>query len=255
MTEEKKSNPNGYKLSRDWFEFVLDNPDKVSGNHTALYFWIVEINNRCGWREKFSITVKECMDGMSCKHRNTYSKCFKDLIEWGFITVVVPAVNQYQCNVIALTKNVQACKQASDRHVSKQVTGTDTSNNAGTDTILKHLNHQNDKNLKPETISGKKVFSAPDSIDVLSFLMRKNEKNEEKLSSEVLKRESEKFVDFYSSKNWLVGKNKMVSWESAASGWLNRCIEKEKEKKLINAPKKTRIIGNQIDGRDDFGEL
>lgn len=33
---------------------------------------------------------------------------------------------------------------------------------------------------------------------------------------------AEAFVDFYESKNWMVGKNKMVSWKSAARGWLRR---------------------------------
>ena len=29
----------------------------------------------------------------------------------------------------------------------------------------------------------------------------------------------QRFVDFYNSKNWMVGKNKMTSWHSAVSGW------------------------------------
>lgn len=30
------------------------------------------------------------------------------------------------------------------------------------------------------------------------------------------------FLNFYESKGWLVGKNKMVSWKSAFSGWMSR---------------------------------
>ena len=30
------------------------------------------------------------------------------------------------------------------------------------------------------------------------------------------------FVSFYASKNWFVGKNKMVSWHEAAAGWNSR---------------------------------
>lgn len=30
------------------------------------------------------------------------------------------------------------------------------------------------------------------------------------------------FIDFYESKNWYVGKNKMAKWKSAVSGWIRR---------------------------------
>jgi len=36
------------------------------------------------------------------------------------------------------------------------------------------------------------------------------------------KTEAQKFFDFYESKNWMVGKNKMANWKSAAAGWVNR---------------------------------
>ncbi len=38
---------------------------------------------------------------------------------------------------------------------------------------------------------------------------------------------SEGFIDFYDSKNWMVGKNKMSKWKSALSGWIRRKGGKE----------------------------
>lgn len=38
--------------------------------------------------------------------------------------------------------------------------------------------------------------------------------------------ESTKFVDFYASKGWLVGKNKMKDWKAAARGWMSRNSDK-----------------------------
>lgn len=125
------SDINSYKLSREWFDFVLDNPDRVTGNHTALYMWIIEINNRCQWREKFNVTSKECMDGMSAKSRSTYSKCFQDLIEWGFVIIVVKSQNQHQCNVISLYKNY---------------TSTSTTTNASTSTTTSQSTEQSQVN-------------------------------------------------------------------------------------------------------------
>lgn len=147
---------NGYTLTRAWFDFVLDNPDKVKSNHTALYMWLLELNNRLGWIEMFGLTTREAMDGMCCKNRNTYSDCFKDLITWGFVTVVKESKNQYQCNVIALLKN----KQAQGKHVSKHEysttadidTSIDTSTIASTDTIPKTNKPLNLKTFKQEEV-------------------------------------------------------------------------------------------------------
>lgn len=37
--------------------------------------------------------------------------------------------------------------------------------------------------------------------------------------------ESKKFVDFYASKNWMVGKNKMKDWRAAVRNWIRRMDE------------------------------
>ena len=34
--------------------------------------------------------------------------------------------------------------------------------------------------------------------------------------------EAEKFIAFYDSNNWKVGKNKMANWKAAATGWVKR---------------------------------
>lgn len=133
-------NINGYSLMRSWFEYVLDHPDQVTGNHSALYAWLVEINNRLDWREKFQITAWECMAGMSAKSRTTYSKCLQDLVDWGFVFIVVKSRNQHQANVISLHK-----KYAS----------TDASTDAGTSqapeqSLVKHVDYsQTSKTDKP----------------------------------------------------------------------------------------------------------
>ncbi|MEI5984432.1 MULTISPECIES: hypothetical protein [Sphingobacterium] len=137
---------NSYKLSRDWFDFVHLNPDKVTGNHTALYMWLVELNNRLQWREKFNITTRECMDGMSAKSRNTYSKCLQELIDWGFVIMLVKSHNQHQCNVISLLKNCASTD-----------TSTDTSTVATTVAIT-HTIHKTKKQPKSIKLS-KEEFS------------------------------------------------------------------------------------------------
>lgn len=39
--------------------------------------------------------------------------------------------------------------------------------------------------------------------------------------------EAQQFYTFYESKNWMVGKNKMKNWRSAAAGWIHRTKKKD----------------------------
>jgi hypothetical protein len=55
-------------------------------------------------------------------------------------------------------------------------------------------------------------FTPPSDIQTVNYFVEKGSSNIE----------AEKFWNFYDSKNWMVGKNKMKKWESAASGWITR---------------------------------
>ncbi|MCX3264793.1 DUF4373 domain-containing protein [Pedobacter agri] len=104
---------------------------------------------------------------------------------------------------------------------------------------------------REEDQSKNQRFSPPSQSDVEEYFSSKI--NETFWSDAECKKEAKKFVDFYTSKNWYVGKNKMKIWKSAASGWINR-------KEEFNTQKN----GNKNNGRDnnsnqngdkDFGEL
>lgn len=129
--------PNGYDLSRRWFAFAFENCDKVTANHTALYLFLCEINNRLGWAFQFQITSTECMAGMSARSHNTYIKVFKDLTEWGFVVLVKKSTNQHQCNIIALSKFDKPLDGALDKALANHLT--------------EHLTYSKTSNHKPQT--------------------------------------------------------------------------------------------------------
>lgn len=70
-------------------------------------------------------------------------------------------------------------------------------------------------NHKPQTkdTRGKKEkrFLPPSLIEVSSYFIERNGRNE-----------AQQFIDFYESKGWMVGKNKMKSWEAAVRNWIQR---------------------------------
>ena len=71
-------------------------------------------------------------------------------------------------------------------------------------------------------------FTPPSSDDVAEWLWA-----EKGMSMTEAGPLADRFVSFYESKGWMVGKNKMKSWKAAVSGWLARdrqeCEKKQAE--------------------------
>lgn len=119
---------NGYDLSRMWFNWCFENPEKIKPNHTALYFFIIEHCNRLGWKTKFGLPTEMAKDAIGIKNYKTYIKTLNDLVEFGVIELVEKSKNQYSSNIIALVKNTKAHTKALDKaslkHIPKQVQST-----------------------------------------------------------------------------------------------------------------------------------
>ncbi len=76
-----------------------------------------------------------------------------------------------------------------------------------------HLNKQVNKQVNKQ-YSGKKVryrFTPPTTNQVVNYAKEKD-----------ITIDAEDFCDFYTSKGWMVGKNKMKCWKSAASRWARK---------------------------------
>jgi hypothetical protein len=115
---------NSYELSRNWFDWCFENPEKIRPNHTALYFFAIEHCNRLGWKEKFGLPKQMSMDAIGIKNWRTYSQTFEDLVSWGFFDIIERSKNQYSATVIAIVKNTKAntkaLSKATQKHSQKQ---------------------------------------------------------------------------------------------------------------------------------------
>jgi len=105
-------NYTGYELSRAWFDFAFENPEKITPNHTALFFFAIEHCNRLGWKEKFGFPMEMAKNAIGIKNYRTYSNAFNDLVDWGFFVMHQKSLNQWSANIIALAKNTQANAEA-----------------------------------------------------------------------------------------------------------------------------------------------
>lgn len=146
---------------RNWFNWCFDNPDIINPNHTALYMFCIEHNNRMGWKTKYGLPTTMAMEAIGIKSYNTYKKTFDDLIKFGFIKLIESSKNQYSSNIIALSIFDKALDKALDKatakHYTKQLQSTIQSTGESNDsidihnTIIQKTEIPNTEYIKPET--------------------------------------------------------------------------------------------------------
>lgn len=107
----------GYELSRNWFDWSFENPEKIKPIHTAIFFFAIEHCNRLGWKKKFGFPSQMVMDAIGVKKFQTYSRALNEIAEWGFLEFVERSKNQYSANIIcfALPKKGKAHGKALDK--------------------------------------------------------------------------------------------------------------------------------------------
>lgn len=203
---------NSYDLSRNFFNWTFENPEKATPGHIAVYFFAIDQCNRLGWKEKFGFPSSMAMEAVHIKSYNTYIKILRDLVEWGFIKMIEQSKNQYSANIIALSNFDKALDKALDKatskHLTKQIVKQRESTVQSIDSINNQINNRTNKQIER---------SKPSNVDeVVSFFksIGLNGKSEA---------EAHKFFNHFESNGWLVsGKSKMKNWEAAARNWASR---------------------------------
>ena len=133
---------NGYDLSRNWFNWCFDNPEKAKPIHSAIFFFAVEHCNRLGGKEKFGFPSQMTMEAIGVRKYQTYGKALSELVDWGFITMIEKSKNQYSANIISINaadQNGIARGKALDKATIKHGAKQGHSTGQGKDTIDKPL--------------------------------------------------------------------------------------------------------------------
>ena len=135
----------GYKLTRDWFNFAYEKKE-AKAIHTALYLWIVEVNNKCAWKDEFGLPTSHAMEVLSIANKKTYYDTLKDLQTFGFVTIVQESQNQFTACIVSLkkengeVKNRSALSSAMFQQPIEQCSNTIDGIPFGIVPIDKHLN-------------------------------------------------------------------------------------------------------------------
>ncbi len=209
---------NSYDLSRKWFDWCFENPEKVKPIHSALYFFAIEHCNRLGWKEKFGLPTEMTKDAIGVKCWKAYIKAFNDLSDFGFFIIIERSKNQYSSNIIALSYNTKAhdkahdkaLDKALDKAIAKHTTKHTQSTRQSKPSINKQLTNK-PFNSKQATPSIKKevfdnVFLEQKEIDslIVKYGETDTQKMFEKLSNYKTQEGKQYKSDYGAINNWVV---------------------------------------------------
>jgi len=150
---------NSYELSRRFFDWCFENPEKIKPLHSAIYFFALEHWNRLGHKSKFGFPSQMTMDAVGIRKYQTYGKAFNDLIDWGFFELIEKSKNQYSANIISISatpKNGIARGKALDKATIKHGSKQRQSTRQSMDSIDKPINQQTNKPINQEPFLLKK---------------------------------------------------------------------------------------------------
>jgi len=89
-----------------------------------------------------------------------------------------------------------------------------------------------------ENYTTKSSFVPPTLMDVCEEMMSKTDEYNAQM-------QSVRFHSYYESNGWMVGKNKMKNWRSAAIGWINRSRPEKKPISSEDIKKSIKSIANR----------
>ena len=109
--------------------------------------------------------------------------------------------------------------QNDDRQNDSQMTDKrQTDDSQMTDKCQQYNN--NNKNNKNNKNNNHSIFIPPTKEDVEQYCDEKG----------IFGFDAERFIDYYTSKGWMIGKNKMKDWKAAVRTWLRNDRERQKQK-------------------------
>lgn len=229
---------NIYDLSRSFWDFAFENPDKIKPNHSAMFFFAVEHCNRLGWKEKFGFPSTLAMEAIGIKSYNTFINTLKELVEFGFIKIIEKSKNQYSSNIIALSNFNKASNEALDKALTKHLTKQSESTVQSIDSInIPIYNNTNTQIHSIEAGASLEEIQEFPSSDFSDTKIPENISGEKEKSS--AKKESEKFFSKRDFKKRLIelgadeihiddwfkvrDKKKASYTETALNGLINEC--------------------------------
>lgn len=230
-----------------WIHEKFAQDERLNPWHISLYYALFHSWNFNQFSNDFQIVREVIMSEAKIGSANTYTKCLKELHDWGYIHYI-PSFNRYKSSCVSIITFDKGSDKGNDK-------GTDNGSDKGSDngavmpvrplikqyktntnnTNTNSIELVNDKKAKNEKRISKKVktenekpyTSTPKNLEEVESYFQEKQKP---IS------EAHKFFNYYQANGWMVGKNKMKNWRAAANNWIlnaNKFQKQDLEK--INA--------------------
>lgn len=199
-------------MLNEFYDFCECNT--VSAGAQLLYYTLLGINNRCAWNEWFSRTNVSLSGKMGVSEK-VLIRARNELKTLGLIDFVTSRKRGTCTKYTILYRTKDSTKEVQKQYKSstKEVQTPD-------------INRYKTKTKKEKDISddiSKKNFIPPTVEEVREYCKSRNNFVD-----------PERFVDFYSAKGWMVGKNKMKDWKAAVRTWERNNGRKDDSVQQVN---------------------
>lgn len=222
--------------------------DRLSTVHLGLYYSLFHQWNLAKFQNPISICRSELMRTSKVGSANTYTRCLRELNDWGYIDYKPSnnpcrgsLVNLYRFDTSTDTSIDNSCDNSGD--TTPVIAMRPSINNINK---KKHINigkgglpsdrTMDDRNVVSTPKSKRQNFISPSLEAVILFFQEKNKTN----------LDAEKFFNHFESNGWLVGgKSKMKDWQAAARNWISRSEEYTKRSLSLSNGKPGNLNVNQ----------
>ncbi len=184
----------------------MSDDTRLNSSHVSMYLALFLIWNHHRFQNPLSINRSEVMKVSKIGSANTYTRCLKQLDEWGYIQYL-PSFNPLRGSLVNLYTFDNSSDKGTDKASGK---ASDYSSVIAVRPSINNLNNRNNKTDKPlKGVKGK--FTKPSIQEVIDFF---SEKKHDQV-------DAEKFFNHFESNGWLVsGKTPMKNWQAAARNWM-----------------------------------
>ena len=210
-----------FKWSKSWF-MDLSSKDKL------LWMYMVDTCNHAGiWESNWKLASFQIGYEFECLPKSLSKQVYKvdsskyylvDFVEFQY--GILNENNRAHSSVISILDRHNLLNQAPTKPLISPLQGAKDKDKA--------MDKDKDKDMVKVKVKKTLSFIRPTKDECREYFVERKYHN--------ATYESEKFYDFYESKGWMIGKNKMKNWHNASGNWNRRVQENQKTKGYTPIP-------------------